>query len=90
MDDVRAWETGQLNHLSNSVTDLWRNLKGWLGWKNSGPPTKLINKNCQNPTYRVLTDTINFKAYYMMLFDIIYLLKLRTNTIECKNWANTI
>ena len=22
---------------------------------------------------RVLTDTINFKVYYMMLFDILYL-----------------
>ena len=39
---------------------------------------------------RVFTDTINFKVYYMMLFDILYLLKLRKYTIECKNWANTI
>ena len=51
-----------------------------------------MNKNTkisvQKP--RVLTDTINFKVYYMMLFDILNLLKLRKYTIEYKNWANTI
>ena len=29
-------------HKSTNVTDLWRNVKGWMGWKNSGPPTQLF------------------------------------------------
>ena len=36
------WEKQQLDHLGNNSTDLWRNVKGWLGWKNSGPPTRLF------------------------------------------------
>ena len=40
--DKKIWETLQLDHLSNSLTDLWRNIKGWMGWKNSGPPTQLF------------------------------------------------
>ena len=57
--DVRAWETGQLDHLSNSVTDLWRNLKGWLGWKNSGPPTKLFHVGNLVSSPQGLADTMN-------------------------------
>ena len=41
--DRKLWEVMQLDHLSNSVTDLWRNVKGWMGWKNSGPPTQLFH-----------------------------------------------
>ena len=42
--DEKVWETSQLDHLSNNLTDLWRNLKGWMGWKNSGPPTQLFHE----------------------------------------------
>ena len=38
----KIWDTLQLDHLSNSLTDQWRNIKGWMGWKNSGPPTQLF------------------------------------------------
>ena len=38
----KSWETNQLNSFSNNATDLWRNIKGWMGWKNSGPPTQLF------------------------------------------------
>ena len=56
---VRAWEGGQLDHLSNNVTDLWRNLKGWLGWKNSGPPTKLFHGGKMITSPQGLADTMN-------------------------------
>ena len=39
----KSWETKQLNSFSNNATDLWRNVKGWMGWKNSGPPNKLFH-----------------------------------------------
>ena len=57
--DVKAWETGQLDHLSNNNTDLWRNLKGWLGWKNSGPPTKLFHGGRLVTSPQGLADTMN-------------------------------
>ena len=52
------WEKQQLDHLGNNSTDLWRNVKGWLGWKNSGPPTQLfVDKMIIKP--REIADTMN-------------------------------
>ena len=52
------WEKEQLYHLSNNSTDLWRNVKSWMGWKNSGPPTQLfVNKMITKP--KEIADTIN-------------------------------
>ena len=40
----KLWETNQLNYFGNNATDLWRNLKSWMRWKNTGPPTQLFYK----------------------------------------------
>ena len=40
--DKKAWETQQLDGFRNDASKLWRNVKGWMGWKNSGPPTQLF------------------------------------------------
>ena len=41
-NEKSSWEKEQLNHLSQDPTSLWRNVKNWMGWKNSGPPTQLF------------------------------------------------
>ena len=40
----KVWETEQLNYFGNSAKDLWRNVKSWMRWKNTGPPTQLFYK----------------------------------------------
>ena len=37
-----SWERDQLDHLINNPTNLWRNIKSWMGWKSSGPPRQLF------------------------------------------------
>ena len=36
--DKKEWEEKKLEE----ADDMWRTVKNWLGWKNSGPPTKLF------------------------------------------------
>ena len=40
----KVWESKQLNYFGNNAKDLWRNLKSWMRWKNTGPPTQLFYK----------------------------------------------
>ena len=53
------WQSSKLQNSSKNPAEQWRNILGWLGWKNSGAPTqlfyegKLLSKpvdiaNCQN------------------------------------------
>ena len=37
--DKKEWEEKKLE----KSDDMWRTVKNWLGWKNSGPPTKLFH-----------------------------------------------
>ena len=41
--DKKAWEKQKLNSNINNLGSLWKNLKSWLNWNNSGPPTKLLH-----------------------------------------------
>ena len=41
-NEKNEWEKQQFDHLGNNPTDLWRNVKSWLGWKNSGPPRSYL------------------------------------------------
>ena len=40
--EKKAWEVRQLDHLANDSSNLWRNVKSWMGWRNSGPPSQLF------------------------------------------------
>ena len=42
--DKKTWEAQQLDSFSSDATNMWRNVKGWMGWKNSGPPTQLFSR----------------------------------------------
>ena len=41
--DKKRWEEQRFDSLKNSTTDIWRSLKGWLGWNSGGPPTQLFH-----------------------------------------------
>ena len=55
----KAWETSQLDSFSNNATNLWRNVKGWMGWKNSGPPTQLFYEGKMVTSPLELAKTMN-------------------------------
>ena len=42
--DKTAWEQKQLDDKENSSTDIWKYVKGWLGWGGGGTPTKLYSE----------------------------------------------
>ena len=43
--EKNQWEKDQLDHLGHNSTDLWQNVKGWLGWKLLDPPPNFLQKN---------------------------------------------
>ena len=40
--DKKEWERNKLDHRDNASTDIWKSVKGWLGWGGGGPPTQLF------------------------------------------------
>ena len=38
-----AWEKRKLSSSMNDPSRLWKNIKSWLAWSNSGPPTRLFH-----------------------------------------------
>ena len=41
--EKRAWEKQKLSSTRQDPARLWKNVKTWLSWNNSGPPNKLFN-----------------------------------------------
>ena len=41
--EKREWEKQKLNSNKQDPSRLWKNVKTWLNWNNSGPPTKLFH-----------------------------------------------
>ena len=41
--EKRNWETMKLNNSEHDSSTLWKNIKSWLSWNNSGPPSKLFH-----------------------------------------------
>ena len=39
--EKKAWEKKKLDRAQNDSSSLWRNVKSWLSWGDSGPPSKL-------------------------------------------------
>ena len=40
--DKKKWEQEKFSHLQNNSSDIWKSVKGWLGWSSGGPPTQLF------------------------------------------------
>ena len=55
----KVWESDQLSYFGNNATNLWRNLKSWMRWKNSGPPTQLFYKGELVTSPYCLASTMN-------------------------------
>ena len=41
--EKKSWEKQKLDKAQHSSSTLWQNVKSWLNWGNSGPPSKLFN-----------------------------------------------
>ena len=42
-NEKKLWEEAKLDNAQHSPSTLWRNIKGWLNWNNSGPPSQLFH-----------------------------------------------
>ena len=42
--DKKDWERHKFDDKENTPTDLWKSVKGWLGWGCGGPPTQLFSE----------------------------------------------
>ena len=40
--EKRSWEKDKMDNTQHSSSTLWKNIKSWLNWGNSGPPSKLF------------------------------------------------
>ena len=41
--EKKAWEQNKLDSSEHNPSIIWKNVKGWLNWGNSGPPTQLFH-----------------------------------------------
>ena len=41
--EKKAWEKHKLDSSEHNPSTLWKNVKGWLSWGRSGPPTQLFH-----------------------------------------------
>ena len=41
--EEKEWQRQKLDHTKNSSTEMWKRVKGWLGWGGGGPPTQLFS-----------------------------------------------
>ena len=50
--DKTAWEREKLDHSANTSTDIWKTVKGWLGWGSAGTPTQLsVRAGCDKSSW---------------------------------------
>ena len=47
--DKTAWEQKQLDDKENPSSDIWKCVKGWLGWSGGGTPSKLYGDKSSWP-----------------------------------------
>ena len=40
--DEKKWEEQKFDKAENTSSDIWKTVKGWLGWNCGGPPTQLF------------------------------------------------
>ena len=57
--DRNQWEKNKLDNLQNAPINPRRNIKGWLGWKNTGPPSQLFYKGETVSSPQGLADSMN-------------------------------
>ena len=40
--DKKKWEQEKFSQVGNSSSEIWKSVKGWLGWSSGGPPSQLF------------------------------------------------
>ena len=58
-EDKKNWEENKLDPKENSSTDVWKTVKGWLGWGTSGTPTQLFWEGRLVTSPRGICTTMN-------------------------------
>ena len=58
-EEKRLWEKKKLDNSQNDPSTIWKNVKGWLNWNNSGPPTQLFHQAELVNSPAGLSGTIN-------------------------------
>ena len=57
--EKNLWESKRLSHSENSPNTLWKNMKSWLNWKSSGPPSQLFSDGVIVNSPAGLAETMN-------------------------------
>ena len=57
--DKKAWEQRKLDSSEHNPSIIWKNVKGWLNWGNSGPPTQLFHNGNLINSPAGLSSTMN-------------------------------
>ena len=57
--DRQIWEKRKLSSSENSPSNLWKSVKGIIGWSNSGPPTRLFHRGKYISSPAGLATTLN-------------------------------
>ena len=65
-NEKASWERQRLDHAENTSTNLWRNIKGWLNWKSSGPPTPSFAEGSLLNSPKGLATTMNTMNRYFI------------------------
>ena len=55
----RKWEQEKLDSSKNNPDVMWKNVKSWLSWGNSGPPSKVIDNGILVTSPKKLAETMN-------------------------------
>ena len=42
--EKKSWEKQKLDNTQHDPSSLWKNVKSWINWSNSGPPTQLFHE----------------------------------------------
>ena len=57
--EKKSWETDKLSNPEHDCSTLWKNVKSFLGWSNSGPPSQLFHNGHFVNTPAGLARTMN-------------------------------
>ena len=57
--EKKVWEQGKLDSGKNDPSTLWKNVKTWLNWNNSGPPSQLFHQGQLINSPSGLSGTMN-------------------------------
>ena len=57
--EKRKWEEFKLNSTEHNPSTIWKNVKGWLNWKNTGPPSQLFHQGKIINSPAQLASTMN-------------------------------